>query len=94
MNKQLLEKAAKNHPELISPPYDEIIGLDGFNAVYAFSAYFGGAAAYIPTARTIFADCLCAEAKKELEETDQSFVKLTRKYGFSERYFRKRIYGK
>ena len=94
MTKQILENAARNHPELILPPYDEIMGLDGFGAVCAFSSYFGGAAAYIPTARTIFAECLCAEAKKELEETDTSFVRITRKYGFSERYFRKKLYGK
>lgn len=94
MTKQLLENAARNHPDLILPPYDEIYKQGGFNAVCSFCAYFGGTAAYVPTARTIFAECLCAEAKRELEETDTSFVGIIRKYGFSERYFRKKLYGR
>ena len=94
MTKQLLENAARKHPDLILPPYDEIIKQNGFDAICSFCAFFGGTAAYVPTARTIFAECLCAEAKRELEETDASFVKITRKYGFSERYLRKKLYGK
>ena len=91
MNKSVLREAAKNYPQLVLPPYDVIMKLDGFDAVCAFSELLGGASVYVPSSRTIFSACLLALAKKEFDSKNTSLVALARKYGFTERHLRKMI---
>ena len=91
MSKSVLREAATKYPDLVLPAYDAIIKHDGFDAVCAFSELFGGAGVYVPSSRTIFSDCLLALAKKEYDTKNVSLVALARKYGFTERYLRKKI---
>ena len=93
MKKSTLREAAAKHPSLILPPYDEIIKNDGFDAICAFSEQLGGAAVYIPSTRTIFAECLLRQAESELEARCVTFAALARKYGFTERHLRKKLTG-
>lgn len=92
MTKNLLRDAAERHPGLVMPPYDAIAaqgGLDGFEAVWAFAHYLGGSTVYVPCVRTIFAECLLAEARRELGEGRAAPRALARKYGFTERHLRR-----
>ena len=91
MNKAIMREAAKNYPDLIQPPYDEIIRHDGFDAVYAFSELMGGMPVYVPSCRKIFSACLLAQAKREYDYENVSLVALARKYGFTEKHLRKML---
>ena len=91
MKKTIMQEAAVSFPNLILPPYDAILNQDGFDAICAFSEYFGGTTVYVPSTRTIFASCLLAQAKNDYDTKNVSLVALARKYGFSERYLRKVI---
>ncbi|MCL1878012.1 MAG: hypothetical protein FWF80_04075 [Defluviitaleaceae bacterium] len=87
MNKNVLRKAAVNHPQKIYPPYDVLMEEAGFDALYTVIEQMGGATVYIPTIRTVFHDCLAEEARKEYH--GQNLARVARKYGFTERGMRK-----
>jgi len=87
MDKDILRHAALMHPEKILSPYDEMIGMQGFEAICAFSESFGGSTIYVPFVRKIFAECLVEEAAKEYNGYNLS--SLSQKYGFSERWLKK-----
>ena len=89
MNNAILRQAALLHPTEILHPYDTIMGLSGFDAICAFTDYFGGRTIYVPCTRTIFADCLEEEARKEFNGYNAQ--ELSRKYGFSDRQMRNRL---
>ena len=95
MNKEALRAAARKHPGEILQPYDLLIEQDGFDAICTVSEVMGGRHIYVPSIRTIFAKCVEAEAREELEKAGKGlsiFARLARKYGFSERQMR-RILG-
>ncbi len=87
MNESILKRAALKHREDILEPYDDLMGLNGFDAICAFCDYFGGSTVYIPRKQTIFRRCLELEAIQEFNGAN--YQKLVRKYGMSESHLRK-----
>ncbi|MCL1845546.1 MAG: hypothetical protein FWF77_06560 [Defluviitaleaceae bacterium] len=87
MKRSVVKKAATNHPQKIYQPFDVIMEEAGFDALYTVIEQMGGATIYIPTMRTVFQDCLVAEARREFR--GQNLASIARKYGFSERGMRK-----
>jgi len=90
MDKSVLRNAATLHPQEIMQPYDTLLGLVGFDAIYEFTEQLGGLTIYVPHARSIFARCLEHEIRREF--TGNNFTNLAKKYGFSERHIR-RMFG-
>ena len=86
MNRELLRYAAMKHKEDILPPYDQLIDMEGFEAVCGFSDLLGGTTYYVPQVGKIFRRCL---EKEIIEEFDGgNYRELRRKYGFSETFLR------
>ena len=90
MDKTLIRNAAMLHPSEIMQPYDTLLNLEGFDAIYALADQLGGLTIYMPTIRSIFARCIEREVLHEFN--GNNFVNLAKKYGFSERHLR-RILG-
>ena len=91
MQKFIIRQAAMRHPTSIPPPYDEIMGLEGFDAIYTLCETLGGSTVYIPSARKMFMECLTKEAMAEF--TGYNYAGLAKKYGFSERHLRRLLKG-
>ena len=91
MNKQILRHAAQRHPAAIMHPYDALMGLEGFDAIYALCENLSGATIYVPSARKIFAGCLEKEAVLEFDGCN--YDALAKKYGFSCRHLRRMLCG-
>ena len=91
MNKQILRKAALRHPASIMRPFDALIGLEGFDAIYTLSESLSGATIYVPSARKIFAACLEKEAAREFD--GYNYDALAKKYGYSSRHLRRMLDG-
>jgi len=89
MDRTLLRRAAMLHTKEILPPYNAMLDLDGFDAIYTFAEHVGGSTIYVPNIRSIFARCLEREAEQEF--TGFNFADLAKKYGFSERHIRRAI---
>ena len=87
MDKHTLRQAAERHPTSILQPYDALMGLEGFDAIYALCENLGGATIYVPSIRKIFAQCLEKEAA--LEFNGYNYEALAKKYGFSDRHLRR-----
>lgn len=87
MKKEVLKQAAMNHPQMVMAPYDAIMEMHGFDAVYTVVEQIGGATIYVPTIRTVFYDCIVEEARREY--CGCNIAQVSRKYGFSERGLRK-----
>jgi len=87
VEKQLLRQAAERHPDLILHPYDALMGLQGFDALYTLCENVGGATVYIPSARKMFAECLTKEALGEYNGFNHEL--LAKKYGYSARHLRR-----
>jgi len=68
-------------------PYDTILGLDGFEAIYTITQQLGGLTVYIPHARKIFARCLEIEARREFKGCN--FTSIAKKYGYTDRHMRR-----
>ena len=91
MDKHILRNAAQRHPAAILQPYDALMGLEGFDAIYALSENLSGATIYVPSARKIFATCLEMEAAREFN--GYNYDALAKKYGFSSRHLRRVLSG-
>ena len=91
MDKHILRQAAKRHPASILQPYDVLMDLEGFDAIYAICENLGGATVYVPSARKIFAGCLEKEAA--LEFNGYNYEAVAKKYGFSGRHLRRLLGG-
>jgi len=87
MDKSILRQAALRHPELILQPYDALMDMSGFDAIYTLCENVGGATVYVPSARKMFAECLTKEARREFN--GYNFDALAKKYGFSSRHLRR-----
>ena len=89
MEKNALRKAAERYKQLIMPPYDSMMDLDGFEAIYAFAQYYSGCRVYVPGLRTIFSECI----EKEIMRTynGRNMNALVRSFGCSERFIRQLI---
>jgi Mor family transcriptional regulator len=91
MEKELIRLAADKHKPDIPEPFDEIMKICGYEAICTLCECLGGSTVYIPTLHTIFKRCLEREAIDEFD--GGNYVKLARKYGFSERHLRKLVNG-
>jgi len=91
MDKTILRQAAQRHPSLILQPYDALMGMEGFDAIYTICENLGGATIYVPSARKIFAKCLEKEAAREFN--GYNYEALAKKYGFSDRHLRRMLSG-
>jgi len=89
MDRTILRKVASLHPSEIMQPYDALLGLDGFDAVFEFAEQLGGFTVYVPKVRTIFARCLEKEVMREFNGSN--FAGLAKKYGFTERHIRRLV---
>lgn len=87
--KEKIRESAMLHPTFILPPYDEIINLNGFEAICAFSYAFSGSSVYVPTLRTIFKQCIEQELCSRYN--GKNIRTLAKDYGLSERHIRNLI---
>jgi len=87
MNKHIIRQAAERHPSLIVQPYDALMGMEGFDAIYTLCENIGGATVYVPSLKKMFAECLVREAR--LEFNGYNYEALAKKYGFSHRHLRR-----
>jgi len=91
MDKYIIKQAAQRHPNLIMQPYDALINMEGFDAIYTLCENIGGATVYVPSIRKIFSECLVKEALGEFN--GYNINALARKYGYSDRHLRRLIQG-
>jgi Mor family transcriptional regulator len=91
MDINILKHAPKLHPHDILQPFAAMMELSGFDAVCALSEHYGGHTIYVPRIRTIFAQCLEEEIRKEYSGTNMTM--LSKKYGYTVRHLR-RVVGK
>ena len=89
MDKRILKEAVLKHPELILQPFDALMGMEGFEAIYTLCENMGGATVYIPSARKIFARCIEREILREFDGYNHD--RLARKYGYSGRHLKRII---
>ena len=81
-----IKEAAMLHPSLILPPYDEIIFLDGYDAICAFVRSFGSSNVYVPSLRSILKQCIEEEIRNRYN--GKNLALLAKEYGCSDRYIR------
>ncbi|MCL2664775.1 MAG: hypothetical protein FWE82_04110 [Defluviitaleaceae bacterium] len=86
MEKQTIRMAAVDHKELIKPPFNEWIGLDGFDALFELCENFSGMSFYVPSVKNIFSHCLEKAAQNEFD--GYNFKYLANRFGFTERHIR------
>jgi len=91
MNEQALKKVAFKYKELIMPPYNQMIEMDGFEAICIFSKTHSGTSIYVPSIRTIFGRCLDKDMINLYNRTN--IRELVQKYGYSEKYVRDLVRG-
>jgi len=92
MERHTIKQAALRHPNLILPPFDALIDLEGFDALYTLCENIGGATVYVPSIRKMFAECLTKEALREFN--GYNFDALARKYGYTARHLRRLLQEK
>ena len=91
MDEKALKTAAKKYKHLITPPYNQMMEMDGFEAICALSKAYSGTSVYIPSLRTIFGRCLDTDMLEQYARTNVR--ELVQKYGYSERYVRDLVKG-
>jgi len=91
MDVNALKTAAKKYNHLITPPYNQMMEMDGFEAICAFSKTYSGTSVYIPSLRTIFGQCLDMDMLDNYARTNVR--ELVQMYGYSERYVRDLVKG-
>lgn len=87
MTRETCAQTAQNHPQLIAPPFDAFYAAHGFDATYGILEHFSGMSVYVPGARVVFFNCILADARREFN--GGNYRELARKYGYSERAFRR-----
>jgi Mor family transcriptional regulator len=87
MYRELLKRVVLKHKGEVLQPYDALLDMVGFDAVYSFSEMLGSTTVYIPNTKTIFIRCLEAEAAGEFNGCN--YKTLAQKYGLSESHLRK-----
>jgi len=92
MEKHIIKQAAQRHPNSILQPYDAIMGMEGFEAIYTLCENIGGATVYVPSVRKVFAECLTKEALREFN--GYNYDALAKKYGYTSRHLRRLLQGK
>ena len=86
IKKELLREAVKRYQEHMVFPYGEMVALDGFDALCAFTEYFGGDTVYVPSLHTICAPCIDLDILRRYN--GKNVAALAAEYGFSVRTIR------
>ena len=73
--------AAERYPGALPWPYDHIMKVHGFDALYDFSLYLGGDTKYVPMPRSLFGNCVAQAIKKEYDGTNARELSIT--YGYT-----------
>ena len=87
MDKRILKQAATKHPSAITQPYDILMELKGFDAIYALCETLGGATVYVPSTKGMFAECMAREAIAEFNGYNSEL--LAKKYGITKRHLQR-----
>lgn len=94
IKKSITRAAAALHPKLILAPFDVLYAQFGFDAIMLIIDLFGGGVTvYLPSPRTIFSGCIEAAAKHDRLFRQAQVTELSKKYGFSDRHWRRKIRG-
>jgi Mor family transcriptional regulator len=88
----ILRAAAARYPDKIMEPFDELYRRYGFDVVLDMVRLMGGFTLYIPKLRAIFRAPVEASAKFDWLHNNLSMAQVARKYGFSEKYWRRVLY--
>jgi len=89
MDEKDIQQVAEKHRDYILSPYDSMMDMSGFEAICTFTKAFGGSTIYVPSLKTIFAQCIDKEMLSLYN--GKNVRELVRKYGYSERYVRNLI---
>ena len=87
MTKRDLRQIVMRHPNEVLQPYGAMLEMNGFDAICAFSDYYGGREVYIPNLRSLFSRCIEEDIRNEVFGTDIVF--LSKKFGYSTRHVRR-----
>ena len=86
MNIASVKQAAERYPELIQKPYYRIYNAAGFEGLQSITDCFGGQNVYIPSLRTILANCIEQEIiRLNQEYRCMSINSLAGRFGYSYR---------
>jgi len=88
--KEIYKQIAKEHPDKLPAPFDEIYKLVGFEGLDALINFFGGTQVYIPVHKYLFADCIRKQVAKE--HNGKNSRELSRKYNISKRTLSRYLY--
>lgn len=91
MTGSALRVAAEKNPMLIPEPYDAIFDQFGFDGLKLVVDVLGGQSLYVPSLRTVLADCIKAEAAREFREGKHPLAKIAKKYGYTSRLLSKHV---
>ena len=86
MDDKKMRETANRYKNLIVPPFDTIMDMDGFDAICAFSRNYSGNHVYIPSLRSIFRACI--EQEILIQAKNKNVSELARTYGYSDRHIR------
>lgn len=89
MNEHMVKNAVRLHRELVMPPYNEIVNMDGLDALFELGREFGGTSVYVPKLRTIFSQCIEKEILRLYN--GRNIHELAHSFDYSERHIRKLI---
>jgi len=82
------QEIAERYADQIMPPFDEIMRVGNFEALFAFLTLYGGNYVHIPKLKTVLRSCII----KDLETRQDIDIKAyAKKYGFSCRWVRKKL---
>jgi Mor family transcriptional regulator len=82
MDADHVRRAVMAHRQLLTPPFDEIINMEGYDAVRAFTGHYGGNTVYIAHTRHTFAPCVKREILNQYN--GYNAPELMRRFGYSE----------
>jgi Mor family transcriptional regulator len=75
---EFLQQAVENFPEYVMYPYNIFMTKNGFEAICEFSRVVGGSNMYIPSEKTIFAQCIEQEILKRYNgKTNRELILLS-----------------
>jgi len=90
MKREMLHRAATQFPEGIMYPFNEMMGLSGFDAICEFTDMFGGRTVYVPSKRGVFLQSLEEQLKEDYN--GYNMINLTRDYRLNQKQV-KRLLG-
>ena len=86
MDNEQMKQLVEMHSDQISPPFDVLLKLVGYDALCDLSNTYEGTSIYIPTKKRIFNKCVKKQVIKEFD--GGNYKALAEKYGYCERSIR------